>query len=219
MVSTILLAVTILVLTAAAAALAVAMWTKRAWLRTFVLGAASVWFAFYGVTLLATSFFSAEKTLRPGEAKKFCGFYFDCHLSASVVGVRRAKTFGALRAKDEFYIVRLRIANDARAAALALETPRFALFDEQGRRYEPVEDLTVTRERPRFEEPVPAGGAIAEELAFDLPPDAWGLRLDAREGGPLARAFEKLLIGDEDSFLHRRVFFALAEQTAAAGVQ
>ena len=63
--SAILLAVTIIGAAAAVVLFVVAVWTKKAWLKTFVLGAAAVWLTFYAVTLLATSFLSEEKTLAP----------------------------------------------------------------------------------------------------------------------------------------------------------
>ena len=87
--------------------------TKRFWLRNFVVGALVIWYAGYFGALLSASLLSREKTLGLNEPKKFCGFSFDCRLSASVVGVRRAGTFGRLRAANEFRIVRVRFANDA----------------------------------------------------------------------------------------------------------
>jgi hypothetical protein len=183
---------------------------KQFWLRNFVFGAVLVWYAFYLAALCGASVFSAEKTLGPGEEKAFCGFYLDCHLSASVTNVRRAKTFGALKANHEFFVVKVKISNGARRAPLGLSEPKLTVVDEAGRIYEPTEDLTITVETPRFEDEIPAGGSLEDEIAFDLPADALRPRLDIRAGHGIDRLLESFLIGDEDSFLHRRSYFLLA---------
>jgi hypothetical protein len=201
----------------AAILLALAFWKKITWLKNFVLGGVTVWFSFYIIIFLMSSIFSVEKTLALNEPKEFCGFYLDCHLNARISDVRKSKTFGRLTAQNEFFIAKVKISNDARRETLALITPKFTVIDDQRRQFSPTEDLSISIETPRFEE-IPAGQSIESEIAFDLPPDAKNPRLDIREGYGIDHAIEAILVGDEDSFWHKRNYFKLAEQTQTVSV-
>jgi hypothetical protein len=194
-----------------------AVWKKQVWLRNFVLGAVAVWFAIYGVTLLGFSLASREKALGFNEPKTFCGFYLDCHLHASVSGVRKTKTTGDKTADGEFYIVKVKIFSDARRAALGLHAPDFYVVDDSGARYERVE--AVENPAPPFDRKIPAGAGFEREIVFDLPRDAKNPRLDVAEGIGVERVIEAVLIGDEDSILHRRNYFRLTPApTETAGL-
>jgi Domain of unknown function (DUF4352) len=199
--------------------LALAFLKKITWLKHFVLGGITVWFSFYVIIFLMSSIFSVEKTLGLNEPKEFCGFYLDCHLNARISDVRRSKTFGRLTAQNEFLIAKVKISNDARREALALITPKFTVIDDQGRQFSPTEDLSVSVQTPPFEEKIPAGQSIEGEIAFDLPPDAKNTRLDIREGYGIDHAIEAILVGDEDSFWHKRSYFKLAEQSQTVSVK
>ena len=194
--------------------LIIAVWTKQVWLSKFVLGAVAVWLMFYTTTLLGVSLASREETLRLNEAKAFCGFYLDCHLHASVSDVRTEKQIGDRIAQGIFYIVTIKISSDARRAAIGLLDPQFEVVDEQHGTFQPIEDLTVYGNP--FERKVPAGGSFEGEIVFDLPANIENPRLDIAEGIGIDKIIESVLIGDEDSILHKRVFFKLdaAEQVA-----
>jgi hypothetical protein len=77
----------------------------------------------YAVALVAVSVASQRHVLAPGEIKRFCGLYLDCHLGVSVDAVRTAATVGdperLVRAKGTFQIVTLRVSSDARRATLS----------------------------------------------------------------------------------------------------
>jgi len=103
------MAMTIGGLLVAAVLLAISFFTKKTWLRTFVAGGVTTWLVGYTILLLVGSIFSEEKTLGLNEPKQFCGFYLDCHLHASVSGVRRAKIIGDKTASGEFYIVTVKV--------------------------------------------------------------------------------------------------------------
>ena len=195
----------------------IAFWTKKDWLKHFVFGGVTVWFSFYVIIFLMSSIFSVEKTLALNEPKEFCGFYLDCHLNARISDVRKSKTFGRLTAQNEFFILKVKISNDAKRETLALITPKFTVIDAQGRQFSPTEDLSVSVQTPPFEEKLSAGQNIESEIAFDLPPDAQNPRLDIREGYGIDHAIEAILVGDEDSLFHKRNFFKLEinNQTAA----
>ncbi|MDQ3800162.1 MAG: DUF4352 domain-containing protein [Acidobacteriota bacterium] len=191
-----------------------AIWKKQVWLRNFVPGAVAVWLAIYAVTLLGFSLASEEKNLGFNEPKAFCGFYLDCHLHASVSGVRKTKTIGDKTAGGEFYIVKVRVFSNARRAALGLRAPEIYVIDDGGKRYERVE--AVENPAPPFERKIPAGAGFEREVVFDLPADVKNPRLDVAEGIGVNRVIEAVLIGDEDSLLHKRARFNLEQNTVTA---
>ena len=196
--------------------LIIAVWAKQVWLSKFVSGAVAVWLVFYTTMLLGVSLASREKTLELNEAKAFCGFYLDCHLHASVSGVRTAKQIGDKTAQGVFYIVKVKIFSDAKRAAIGLHNPQFEVVDEQRRIFEPIEDSMVSGNP--FERKVPAGGSFEGEVIFDLPADIKNPRLDVAEGIGIDKVIESVLIGDEDSILHKRNYFKLEEQSQNSGV-
>ncbi len=195
----------------------VARWTEQAWLSKFVLGAVTVWLVFYTPMLLGVSLASREKTLGLNEAKEFCGFYIDCHLQASVSTVRTAKQFGDKTANGFFYIVKVKISNDAIRVELGLHDPKFEVVDKQMRTFKPIKFSDCSGNF--FEQKVPAGGSFEGEVIFDLPTDVTNPRLDISEGIGIDKVIEAVLIGDEDSIFHRRTRFKLTEQTQTAGVK
>jgi hypothetical protein len=218
----ILMAMTIGGLFVAACLLVISFVTKKTWLRTFVLGGVTTWLAGYIILLLVASIFSEEKTLGFNEPKEFCGFYLDCHMHASVSGVRKTKTIGDAAAKGEFYIVTVKVSSDARHAALGLLAPQAQVFDASGRIFERDRDaenalIASATEQP-FDQKIPAGSEFEKEIVFDLPADIKNPRLDVAEGIGIDKVIETILIGDEDSLLHKRNYFKLAQQTETAGV-
>lgn len=209
-----LMAMTIGGLLAAAIVLVIALVTRKTWLRNFILGGIGVWFIFYGAMLVGTSLLSEEKTLDLNEPKEFCGFYLDCHMHTTVTSVRKAKTIGDKAAKGEFYIVTVKVFSNAKAATLGFGGLKLHVIDADGRRY--PHSPEVEKGDPWFTRPVPAGGSFEREVVFDLPVNVHNPRLDMHDDQSL---FEKVLIGDEDSILHKRNYFKLTEQNVALGVK
>jgi len=187
--------------------LVISLWTNKIWLRNFVVGGVAVWFIFYIAMLFGFSLLSEEKTLGFDEPKEFCGFYFDCHLHTAVSDVRKTRTIGDKTANGEFYIVKVKVSSDAKRAELGLHAPKFEVVDEQGRRYERLENLSLPEDA--FERKVPANGSFEDEIVFDLPMNAKNPRLDISEGTGIDKVIESILIGDEDSILHKRNYFKL----------
>lgn len=213
----ILIMMTIVGLIVAAILLATARAAKKTWLKHFVFGGLTTWFAAYVFLLFCGSFFSREKTLALNEPKEFCGFYFDCHMHAEVSDVKKLKTYGSKTANGEFYVVKVRVSSDAKQAGIGLHEPEFEVVDAQGKRYERVADLTVSGNP--FEQKVPSGGAFEGEVIFDLPPDVQNPRLDIAEGLDIDKAIELVLIDDEDSIGHKRSYFKLEGQPQTAGIR
>lgn len=199
-----LMAMTIGGLMVAAIVLGLSVYTRRIWLRNFVLGSVAVWFVFYFAMLVGFSLNSEEKELGINEPKAFCGFYLDCHLHTAVTDVRKTKTIGNKTANGEFYIVRVKVFSNAKAATLGFGGLKLYVIDADGRHYPHSPD--VDPPEPWFVRPVPAGGSFERDVVFDLPADVKGPRLDMHDDQSL---IEKFLVGDEDSIFHRRAYFKL----------
>jgi hypothetical protein len=169
--------------------------------------------AAYAGCLLAASLTSHERVLARGETLKFCGFYLDCHLGVAVEGVDRQDSIGDTRAQGIFYVVRLRVSSDARQATLKLGNPTFKVLDGTGQSYDRAEaaeralargssDVQLTR-------PIAAGDSYEVQVVFDLPAGVAEPRLLVRDATGVDRVLEGILIGDDDSILHKRTTLAL----------
>jgi len=176
------------------------------------------WTALYLFALGTSSLTSRERLLGLNEDKAFCGFYLDCHMQVAVSRVDTGRALGPasapLRASGVFYVVTLRVSSTAVAVRLHLLDPQLVIRDAQGREY---------RRAAAAENVLASGGAPAESLtkelgpkeaftttvAFDLPADALAPRLSVTEGIWADKLIELFLIGDEDSFLHKRTAFEL----------
>lgn len=213
-----LMAMTIGGVIVAAFLLGVSLFTKKTWLRNFVFGGVAVWFVFYAVMLFGFSLASTEKTLAMNEPKEYCGFYLDCHMHTAVTGVRTAKTIGDLTANGQYYIVKVRVFSDAKAATLGLAAVDTHVVDASLRKYtrdERAEERLGNQ--PSFEQTISPVESFEKEIVFDLPIDVRNPRLDISEGYGVDKVIEAVLVDDEDSILHKRTYFNLGEQSVAQG--
>ena len=214
-----LMLMTIGVLAFAAVVLIVSLLTGSRWLRNFILGSVAIWLISYYLILLFVSFYSTERILAVGDAKEYCGFYLDCHLHTAVTGVRLARSIGNRTANGEFYIVKVKVVSDANRATLGILTVDARIHDAQGNRYERV---TAAEEQlypqPDFERQLSPTESFEKEIVFDLPNGVNAPRLDIREGYGIDHFIEAFLIGDEDSLLHKRIYFQLPGQSQMAEV-
>lgn len=165
-------------------------------------------------SLLTVSLTSKERVLPRGADLHFCGFYLDCHMAMAVDSVVRTPSLGEVRARGEFYVVALRVSSDAIRATLQLGNPEFQVLDASGRRHGRSADgeqalSKLTGAAPALVQPVAPGGSYHTEVVFDLPADIQNPRLLIRDVGGPDLVLEGLLIGDEDSFLHKPTTFAL----------
>ncbi|MEO8041744.1 MAG: DUF4352 domain-containing protein [Acidobacteriota bacterium] len=204
----------------AAVLLAISIYTKKIWLRNFVFGGVAVWFVFYFAMLFGFSVTSKEKNLALNEPKEFCGFYLDCHMHTSVTDVRTAKTIGNKTANGEFYIVKVKVFSDAKAATIGLLTVDAHVVDGAGQKYD--RDMTAESNlspQPDFEKPISPVESFEKEIVFDLPEKIDQPRLDIREGYGIDHAIEAVLVGDEDSILHKRNYFSLEGRPHTAAIR
>jgi hypothetical protein len=184
----------------AVAGAAVAGFARRPKLaRTVLLAAAAAALA-YGGLLLTFSLASRARVLARGEEKYFCEI--DCHLAYSVAAVQEQNGDGRclvmLRTRfDETTTSPSRPKDSALSPA-----PRWVrLVDDRGREYSPVE----TQGTPLLTPLTPAS-SYTTEFVFQLPAGAQRLRLLVRTRPAWPDSF---VIGDENSWLHRKTYFAL----------
>ena len=175
--------------------------------------------------LLVFSFTSREETLAKGDRKYFCEI--DCHLAYSLEDVSRTKVLGVaphlVSAAGVYHVATVRTWFDPntiasfRGNAPLTPNPRVVyVVDESGVRYEPSEAGRKALEESRaasapLTRTLRPGESYVTRLVFDLPEGTKEPRLFL--GDP--PGVECLLIGHENSFFHKRIFFALGPALAS----
>jgi hypothetical protein len=162
--------------------------------RVFVGGA-----AIYLALILIGSLTSQSRALAPGAEKHICEI--DCHLAYSVAAARAESVGGGLVR----HVVTVKVRFDeetissrrSRTAALTPNRRYVALVDSEGNQY-----LGSTDSLRR---PLVPGESYTTDIAFEVPMKATGLRLILRNADPETA----LIIGHENSLLHRRTTFQL----------
>jgi hypothetical protein len=199
-----------------------ALATKRRSVAMASGAAATVLAAGYALTLLGVSLTSQEKTLAPRGWKYFCEM--DCHIAYSIASVSSAAALGhelqQTHAQGQFVLVQLKVWFDPRTISPhrgngpLMTSPRdILLVDAAGHRYprSPRGEAAfarVYRAPAPLEQPLHAGESFTTSLAFDVPPDARGLRLLVTDSPD--DWLPRVIIGHEDSFWHAKIYLALA---------
>ena len=155
----------------------------------------------YFSLLFGFSLVSQDSVLSRSQEKYFCEI--DCHLAYSVADVKTESTAATTR-----YFVTLRTRFDETTIssrrpkdATLIPNPRdVRLIDQSGREYSPA----AAHGTP-LDTPLKPADSYTTELEFDLPKDASPFRLLVTTKGPE----QHLLIGDENSLLHKKTYFAL----------
>jgi hypothetical protein len=191
-------------------------------LRGKIVAAAVILVAGYGTTLAAFSISSREYTLNPGQEKYFCEI--DCHLAYSVPAVEVAAQINDVRARGTFYIVTLKTRFDEttisprRGDGPLQPSPRqIALLDDAGRAIpispEAEQALRNTSSAGApLDTPLRPGESCTTRIAFDVPPTTQRPRLLV--ASPSSPSWlGSLIIGEEDSFLHKKTLLALPNPT------
>ena len=169
---------------------------KFARITAIVAGAAAI---IYLALLLSFSAASHETALAHGQEKYFCEI--DCHLAYSVVAVKTQP--------DGHYTITLRTRFDEtttspsrpKDAALTPSPREVRLVDSAGHEYVPV----ATQGTP-LSMPLHPAESYTTQLEFNLPQSVTGLQLlvSTPAGWP-----DKLVIGDENSWLHKKTYLAI----------
>lgn len=177
----------------------------------------------YLLLLVGTSLASGPRAVEPGNAKYFCEL--DCHLAYTVVGARRVAALGAARANGAFEVVTLRVWFDPRTtSARRGDSPLYPnpravrLVDAAGHAYAPSAaglsalEAAEGRQAPLTQALRP-GESYTTSLVFEVPAGARAGELLLTESDPVTH----LLIGHENSLLHRRIPFRLTGPSSAPG--
>ena len=182
----------------------------------------------YLAVLLSASFASHSYVLGLGQEKYFCEI--DCHIAYAVMGVEKTKLLGdganSQTAAGTFYVVTIRTRFDEhtisphRGDSPLAPSPRVVtLVDDQGRRY----DVSTRGEQALAQslctgkpmtEPLRPGESFTTHVVFDLPPGARNPRL-LIESPTYPSWIGLLLIGDEGSLFHKKVFLGLESRSGS----
>jgi hypothetical protein len=206
----------------------VAFLMKRKWIGLSAAILALLLVSGYMLILVGVSLTSHEKTLAPGENKYFCEI--DCHIAYSVVNFEEAKAIGDESQQTlpagRFVIVRLKtwfdpstISEHRGNGTLTPSPRRVVLDDDAAQRFAQSVSGQAALARLRgtipLSQPLRPGESYVTDLVFDVPVNARNLRLFVGDDFDMP---DRLLIGHEDSFLHRKIFLALtAASTVLAG--
>ena len=153
----------------------------------------------YFALLFGFSAGSRETVLAHGQEKYFCEI--DCHLAYSVLD---AKT-----QPDGHLVITLRTRfdetttspNRPKDAPLTPSPREVRLIDSAGRTYAPVASAGTP-----LLTPLKPAESYTTQLEFNLPKDATGLRLLINT---IPQWPDHVVIGDENSWLHKKTYFAL----------
>jgi hypothetical protein len=156
----------------------------------------------YLALLLAFSAGSRSKTLALGQEKYFCEI--DCHLAYSVTDVK-----SHVEATATDYTVTLRTRFDEtttspsrpKTASLTPSPRKAQLIDERGHAYDPVGSTGTP-----LMTPLKPADSYSTQLEFRVPNDVGGLRLLIHT---VPAWPDHVVIGDENSWLHQKTYFAL----------
>jgi len=191
----------------------VAFFTKQRKLSQLILKLMAAGAGLYAVLLFAASLTSQERVLAAGVEKHYCEI--DCHIAYSVTGTLYSKSFTdgkqSRTARGEFAIVTLHTRFDEttigpnRGNGELQPSPRqIEVTDAAGNNYAPV---AITG-RP-LTTPLRPGESYVTTFVFDLPVNVVRPKLYL-DNAPWPN---RLLIGHEDSLLHKKAYFDLAVKT------
>jgi hypothetical protein len=198
----------------------IALWRKMTWLAAAAAGTVLLMVAGYMLVLVGVSLTSHEKVLPIGGLKYFCEV--DCHIAYSVEGAEETKAIGdefhQTSANGRFIIVKLKTWFDPSSISphrgngpLRINPRRAVIVDGAGIEYSPSlagqEALAKLRGATRpMPEGLRPGESYITDLVFDVPSDTQNARFLVEDDSSVP---ERILIDHENSFLHRKVYFAI----------
>lgn len=173
----------------------------------------------YFILLAGVSFASSEEILPAGGWKYFCEI--DCHIAYSLIGAQTADALGPelqqISAHGKFVVLRVKTWFDERTisahrgnGSLTPNSRRILLVDDAGRRFAPSPEGQAAVGRPTrnstpLAQPLRPGESYVTDFVFDVARDAQKLRLLITEDDPETQ----LVIGHENSLLHKKIYFAV----------
>lgn len=161
--------------------------------------------AAYMAVLVSISLASRERVLRKGDRKYFCEI--DCHMAYSLEDATRANVADrtVLTATIRSWFDERTIASWRGNAPLTPNPKTVFVVDGFGRRYDPSRRERAGASSAPMTRVLRPGESYTTMFVFDLPATANGVRLFLGDPpGP-----EWFLIGHENSFFHKKIYFAL----------
>lgn len=176
------------------------------WVRRFVItGVAGV--ALYLVLLFGLSLTSRTRILTLNQGKHICEL--DCHSEYSVVAVRTDKHLGTRTAQGTYYVVTVKVLFDSTTigphrgmSPLEIGPRTVYVLDAQGHEY----PLQPEGASDSLRHSIVPGQSYTTDLVFDLPTTITSPMLFV---GAEAAAPDRILIGSENSVLHKKTLFTL----------
>jgi len=179
--------------------------------------AATLLTGLYLAAVLVFSASSSEQLLARGQEKHFCEL--DCHLAYSIGEVTQGKTIGnptqPATAVGMFTLISVKTRFDektigpSRGNSELYPNPRtLTLVDTQGRSYQPspaAQAALASQAGTPISTPLRPGESYTTTFIFDLPPEAKPATLLINESDWITH----LIIGHENSFLHKKTRFQL----------
>jgi len=175
--------------------------------------------AVYFLLLTGVSFASSEEVLPAGGWKYFCEI--DCHIAYSLISAQTTDALGPelqqISARGKFVVLRVKTWFDERTISahrgngpLTPNGRRILLVDDAGRRFPPSPEGQaavgrLTSNSTLITQPLRPGESYMTDFVFDVARDAQKLRLLITEDDPETG----LVIGHENSFLHKKIYFAV----------
>jgi len=175
--------------------------------------------AVYFLLLTGVSFASSEEVLPAGGWKYFCEI--DCHIAYSLIGAQTTAVLGPetqpVAAQGKFVAVRVKTWFDERTISahrgdgpLTPNARKIFLVDDAGRNSAPSPEAQtdlarITGNSTPLTQPLRPGESYVTDFVFDVARDAQKLRLLITEDDPETM----LVIGHENSLLHKKIYFAV----------
>lgn len=188
---------------ALAAIVAFALGRRRLAYRTS--GAALAAAALYMAVLVSVSLASGDQVLRKGDRKYFREI--DCHVAYTVEEAGRTTIAGrsVVAATVRTWFDERTIASWRGSGALTPNPRVVFVLDDSGRRCEPNDRTPIGHESTPLSRALRPGESYTTTFVFDLPETARRARLFLGD----APGVERLIIGHENSFFHKKIYFAI----------
>jgi hypothetical protein len=198
--------------------------TRKRWVMQVSAALAASAVVLYWALLFGFSLASSDKVLSMGDQKHFCEV--DCHIAYSVTSVTNAAELGVgekrISAAGKFYIVRVQTWFDPSTISsfrgngqLAPSPRKVVVLDEDSREFAPSQpgqrtyELTPSATTTPLTTPLRPGESYSTDFVFDLPSDVHRPRLLVGDVDPIS----SLIIGHENSPLHKKIYFAISPAT------
>lgn len=205
MLSTLFFLLTVLILLGTIVAIIVTLVSRRQLPARHILIGSSIWLSLYIIGMLVVSFLTPQTVLSLRQEKCFDDMCFSV-TSVDITTNLKAKQFVSMP-QGLFYIVTVQLRNAAIRAPAKPDNPLFTLVDQQGHSYTPSSLAQQSiGQSPTWNQQLQPGEIVPREIVFEVPTMLQQPGLLIAEGGWPT----KLIIGDENSFFHKKTEVRLA---------